>query len=153
MNISIKSIITGVLLLFSINALSIETGDLISIIRIDGEKIEGNFVLQDDVKVVITSPTTGMAQSIQLDHIFKLANRRTGRKRKFTEDERLWLQEVLWADTYKKDDDNPYYLDETWEKGRLLIWANPGQDGDFMEPANWIENNKPATEPPDMNTI
>ncbi len=152
MNTYIKSVVAGVLLLFSFNAFCLETGELITISRIDGEKIEGEFVLQDEYRVVITSPKTGMAQSIQLDHIFKLAKTRISKKRKFTEDEKLWLQEELWADTYKKEGDNPYYLNETWEKGRLLIWANPGQDGDFMEPSNWIENNKLATTPPDMNT-
>ncbi|MFC2116444.1 chitobiase/beta-hexosaminidase C-terminal domain-containing protein [Bacteroidota bacterium] len=152
MNTSIKSIVTGFLLLLSLCAFSIENGEIITITRIDGEKIEGIFVRQDEQKVVVVSPKTGMAQSIQLDHIFKLAKKKLNKKRKFTEDEKQWLQEVLWADTYKKKDDNPYYLNETWEEGRLLIWANPGQDGDFMEPSNWIENNKPATSAPDMNT-
>lgn len=148
----LKSISTGLVLLFSLNSLSIESGKFITIIRVDGEKIEGNFVSENEQRVVIASPKTGMAQSIQLDHIYKLDNKKVGIQREFTDDEKLWLQEQIWADTFKKEGDNPYYFNEKWEEGRLLIWANPGQDGDFMEPSNWIENNMPATTSPDMNT-
>jgi len=120
-----KSIVTGLVLLFSLNAFSLESGKLITIIRVDGAKIEGNFVSQDAQKVVIASPKTGMAQSIQLDHIFKLDNKKVGKQRKFTADETLWLQENIWAETFKKEGDNSYYFNENWEAGRLLVWSNP----------------------------
>ena len=97
MNTSLKSIVTGFLLLLSLCAFSIESDEIITITRIDGEKIEGIFVQQDEQKVVIVSPKTGMAQSIQLDHIFKLAKKKLNKKRK------LFISHKSSAETTSKN--------------------------------------------------
>lgn len=46
-----------------------------------------------------------------------------------------------------------YFLKQQWPKGRLYVWAKPGQSGlagqrnnlDPTDPANWLEDGKPAT--------
>ena len=46
----------------------------------------------------------------------------------------------------------PAYKTETWAKTRVLVWARPGQSGQMMDAANWLENGKPAARPPDRDT-
>ena len=56
---------------------------------------------------------------------------------------------ALWPGEAKK----AAYARETWPKGRLLIWAKPGQSGrDGSDPAGWLENGQPATKTYDENT-
>ena len=43
------------------------------------------------------------------------------------------------------------YMQESWPKARLLVWARPGRKG-TGQPDDWLEDGKPATEPPDENT-
>ncbi len=49
-----------------------------------------------------------------------------------------------------------YYAKQVWPKGRLWIWAKPGESmgsgGKPMDPKNWLEDGKPATIPADANT-
>jgi hypothetical protein len=62
------------------------------------------------------------------------------------------------------------FVKQTWNKARVLIWANPGKSGpaaadrarlkgggrdpglDPDEAANWLEDSKPAQAPPDKET-
>jgi hypothetical protein len=55
------------------------------------------------------------------------------------------------------------FTTQNWPKGRLLVWAHPGQSGsvkggtpsaklDSTDPANWLEDGKPATNLWDENT-
>jgi len=47
------------------------------------------------------------------------------------------------------------YAKETWPKGRVLVWANTGpaanKNADPADPANWLEDGKPATKLLDGN--
>ena len=43
----------------------------------------------------------------------------------------------------------PAYETETWDDGRTLTWAKPGEGGAGGEPANWMEDGRPAMLPPD----
>ncbi len=58
----------------------------------------------------------------------------------------------LWGADVKKS----YHAQETWPKGRLWVWAKPGnsmgEKDNPLEPKNWLENGKPATAPWDENT-
>ena len=47
-----------------------------------------------------------------------------------------------------------YFTKQKWDKARLLIWAHPGENGDPLAPANWIDaaTGKPADALPDMET-
>jgi hypothetical protein len=57
----------------------------------------------------------------------------------------IWPAWVVKTDFYK----------ERWSKARVLVYARAGETirgVDLMDPANWLENGKPATEPPDENT-
>lgn len=53
------------------------------------------------------------------------------------------------------------YATQAWPKARLLVWAHPGEDGHPKgergkwktgDPANWLEDGKPAASVPDENT-
>ena len=47
----------------------------------------------------------------------------------------------------------PAYETETWNPGRTLIWAHPGQDGELGDPNNWrLADGTSATTPPDRHT-
>lgn len=47
----------------------------------------------------------------------------------------------------------PAYETETWELGRSLIWAHPGQDGALADPNNWLRTDgSVATSPPGRYT-
>lgn len=46
----------------------------------------------------------------------------------------------------------PAYASEKWPAARVLTWANPGTSGELTDPANWLENKKPATQAPDETT-
>ncbi len=58
----------------------------------------------------------------------------------------------LWGPVVKKS----YHAQETWPKGRLWTWAKPGtsmgEKENPLEPKNWLEDGKPATQPCDENT-
>gem|GEM_PF-3980392 len=43
------------------------------------------------------------------------------------------------------------YMKQDWSKVRKLVWAQPGRPG-RGEPEDWLENGRPATDPPDENT-
>lgn len=56
--------------------------------------------------------------------------------------------ESLWPLDSKKS----LYAHERWPKGRVLVWAAAGTSskmGESLNPKNWLENGKPATEPID----
>ena len=61
-------------------------------------------------------------------------------------DTTAWTKDVLKS----------YHAQETWPKGRLWTWAKPGtsmnEKQDPLNPANWIEDGKPATTPFDKDT-
>ena len=63
-----------------------------------------------------------------------------------------YADKKLWTD----DDRKSYHAQEKHAKGRLWIWSRPGQkvriEDNPMEPKNWIEDGKPATQPMDENT-
>ncbi len=47
------------------------------------------------------------------------------------------------------------FVKEEWPQARLLVWAHAGQTlrgADMSDPANWLQNGKPATQGPDENT-
>jgi len=46
----------------------------------------------------------------------------------------------------------PAWKLQEWEKGRQLVWANPGKKGDFGKAKNWKENGRPAKKAPDRYT-
>jgi hypothetical protein len=57
----------------------------------------------------------------------------------------------LWPAWVEKTD----FVKETWPKARLLVYAHAGKSlrrKDLMQPANWLEDGKPATRPIDENT-
>ena len=48
----------------------------------------------------------------------------------------------------------PAYETETWEPGRTLIWAHPGQDGALDDPNNWhTADGTTAAQPPASTPI
>ncbi len=52
---------------------------------------------------------------------------------------------ALWA---QYDVERSAYAKENWQPARLLVWAHPGvmdRSLDPTDPANWLENGKPAT--------
>jgi len=54
----------------------------------------------------------------------------------------------LWPGDSKKS----LYARETWKKGRVLVWADPGRSspmGRSLDPENWLENGEPAVDPID----
>jgi len=58
-------------------------------------------------------------------------------------------QKGLWPADVKKT----AYYKQKWEPARLLVWARKGDHmGALKNPANWLENGKPAEEGPDENT-
>ncbi len=66
------------------------------------------------------------------------------------EDAAVWPKELQM-------DGPPAYMGEKWEPARLLIWnrrdpdERTGGQVDIMDPANWLENGKPAEDPPDYD--
>ncbi len=46
----------------------------------------------------------------------------------------------------------PAYETEVWPKARRLVWARPGASGEMMNAANWLENGRPASQPPNRDT-
>ena len=47
----------------------------------------------------------------------------------------------------------PAYQTQTWESGRTLIWAHPGQNGILSDPANWLlADGTPTQTAPDRKT-
>lgn len=46
----------------------------------------------------------------------------------------------------------PAWKLEKWEKGRQLVWANPGKSGKFGDAKNWKENGRTADKAPDRET-
>ncbi|MEM6910103.1 MAG: chitobiase/beta-hexosaminidase C-terminal domain-containing protein [Verrucomicrobiota bacterium] len=46
----------------------------------------------------------------------------------------------------------PLWKLQEWETGRQLVWAQPGQGGDFGKAKNWLENGSPAKSAPDRET-
>ncbi len=60
----------------------------------------------------------------------------------------LYEDATLWPLLEK----NEAYYNETWPKARLLIWAQPGENGDWHAAASWTEDGKPATKGPDKDT-
>jgi hypothetical protein len=71
-----------------------------------------------------------------------------------------FADKTLWPRLCGKE----LFLKETWPKARLLVWAHPGKEGvpkqpradreqfSVLEPANWLEDGKPATELWDAQT-
>jgi hypothetical protein len=60
-------------------------------------------------------------------------------------------QKGLWPEWLDKTD----FVKEEWPKARVLVWANPGvtvRGVDLANPANWLEDGKPATSAPDAET-
>jgi len=60
-------------------------------------------------------------------------------------DERFWTAEQRKG----------AFVKETWPERRLLVWGTPGKTirgQDVLDPANWLENGKPADKPIDENT-
>jgi hypothetical protein len=58
---------------------------------------------------------------------------------------------AVWPAWVEKTD----FARETWPKARLLVYAHAGADRrgvDLTDPSNWIEDGKPAAQPPDQNT-
>ncbi len=55
-------------------------------------------------------------------------------------------QPGLWPADVKKTD----YYKQKWAPARLLVFAQKGPD--WSDPANWLEDGKPATKGPDKNT-
>ncbi|MDF7826630.1 chitobiase/beta-hexosaminidase C-terminal domain-containing protein [Pontiellaceae bacterium B12227] len=46
----------------------------------------------------------------------------------------------------------PLWKLEKWDEGRQLVWANPGEGGEFGVAENWKENGKTAKTAPDRET-
>jgi hypothetical protein len=70
-----------------------------------------------------------------------------------------YANKVLWPQLVGKE----AYVGETWPKTRVLTWAKPGVNGSkdgntrdqsisVIDPANWLEDGKPATELWDEDT-
>ncbi len=58
-------------------------------------------------------------------------------------------QQGLWPEDVKK---TAYYA-QKWEPARLLVWARTEDyTGSLKDPANWLENGKPAQKEPDDNS-
>jgi len=58
---------------------------------------------------------------------------------------------ALWGAEVMKS----YHAQETWPKGRLWTWAKPGTskgEKEALDPANWLEDGKPASKPADAET-
>ncbi len=60
----------------------------------------------------------------------------------------MFEDQALWPLLEK----NEAYHAEVWTKARLLTWAKPGDGGDWLQAANWLEDGKPASSPPDKTT-
>jgi hypothetical protein len=61
------------------------------------------------------------------------------------DDRSVWPEWVTQTDFAK----------QSWPKARVLVWARPGETNrnvDFDDPANWLEDGKPATRGPDKDT-
>lgn len=55
----------------------------------------------------------------------------------------LWPEDVKQTGNFK----------QKWQLARLLVWARTGDfTGPLKDPANWLENGKPAVTEPDENT-
>jgi len=59
-------------------------------------------------------------------------------------------------DRWSADTSKSYHAQQVWPKGRLLVWANPGQsanqDSKPLDPKWWLEDGVPATKPMDAET-
>ena len=44
------------------------------------------------------------------------------------------------------------FVSQTWSGGRSLVWAKPGVSGSAVDPKNWLEDGKPATKVPDLDS-
>ncbi|MCF7730561.1 MAG: chitobiase/beta-hexosaminidase C-terminal domain-containing protein [Akkermansiaceae bacterium] len=64
---------------------------------------------------------------------------------------------LLWP-AFLKEDGDPDYPKQAWPKARLLVWARRDADDNYFkkvspaDPANWLEDGKPATTAPDKAT-
>ncbi len=47
---------------------------------------------------------------------------------------------------------SPDYERENWPEVPKLVWAKPGESGDFNDPANWLKNGQVSTRAPDRDT-
>jgi hypothetical protein len=99
-----------------------------------------------------------------------LATTRMASAQEFTAHEPNYSGKTAWPNLTGHE----YFVREQWPKARLLVWAQPGQNGggalggtggsgrgakknppgslDPAEPANWLEGGKPASAAPDGNT-
>ena len=60
----------------------------------------------------------------------------------------IYDDQVLWPLLER----NEAYYKESWAKARLLVWAKPGENGDWASAASWLEDGKPASAAPDQET-
>jgi len=107
-----------------------------------------------DAKPAAVQPPSVHQALILIDYVGTAA---AASYEKATASEPLFTDKALWPNLAGKE----AYVSETWKPGRTLVWAKPGSGGEVkankdklscVDPANWLENGKPATEVWDENT-
>ncbi len=73
-----------------------------------------------------------------------------------TAHEPQFADKTLWPEV-TDEDGTPAYKTQIWPRTRLLVWnrrddERAGKQIDVIDPANWLENGKPATDGPDAET-
>jgi len=113
------------------------------LVLVDGRKIEGQLVCEMDKHLVLYSPSLGTTASFEKRFISTYARDKQPVKlnepRMLSAAESRYINWNGWADAAPKDGPVPAYAKEKWAKPRrLLVWARPGESGDFSKAESWL---------------
>jgi len=113
------------------------------LILVDGRKIQGQLVCEMDKHLVLYSPNLGTTASFEKQFVSSYTRNKVlvklNEPRPLTPEESRYMNWTAWPDAAPEKGPAPYYAKEQWTKPkRLLVWAKPGESGDFSKTENWL---------------
>jgi len=110
---------------------------------LDGRKVPGQLVGELEQHLILYSPGMGVACTFEKRFVASYTKDKAPVKlnepRPLTPDELHYMNWQGWPDAAPIKGPAPAYAKQQWEKPkRLMVWAKPGEAGDFSKTDNWV---------------
>ncbi len=122
---------------------------------VDGVEIDAEilFVHPHAKVLIVRSPSHAIAQSLPLAEIASVTQdgktTSYSAPRSLTEEEKITREKNSLGGNDVGAGQLGHYAKETWDKAPLIVWAKPGESGDAMVAASWLdESGQPLQESP-----
>jgi len=117
---------------------------------VDGRKVQGQLACEMDDRLVLYSPNLGSVASFEKRFVAEYVVLKDKKKimlnpaRPLTAEESDYWGWKGWPDAAPEKGPVPAYAKESWiPPKRLLVWAKPGENGDFSKTESWLVYGEP----------